>query len=70
MGEQYLKMEAIILDIGRMIKNADKVYLLESIKRLVKLNKRKEYGIKMENKSRKWMKKMKRIKNEIYIDFI
>ena len=49
MEEPYLKMEAIILVSGRMIRSADMDYLLDLIKSQVRLYKRKEFGIKMEN---------------------
>ena len=49
MGGPYLKMEAIILVSGRMIRSAVKDFLLDLIKIQVTLYKRKEFGIKVEN---------------------
>ena len=45
----FLKMAVIILGSGKMIRSVVRGYLLDSIKKLMKLFMKKGFGIKMEN---------------------
>lgn len=49
MAGQYSKMEATMSDFGRMIKNAEREKLFASIKKMEKLQKKMEFGIRVEN---------------------
>ena len=49
MEEPYSKMEVIMSDSGRMIRNVDGVQLIKLIKRQVNIYKKMEFGMNMVN---------------------